>query len=356
MRSVTSDEALRRVAAFGLPSIDPAPFTVDSPDRLLQLAEAQRVGVRLDRAVAAGIVVYDDEGWRTRCRDRGIAAAETTLAAHAAAMAVGAVMERSGIRYAVIKGCATGPLDYDDPVSRFSTDVDIVVLPDDLDATVAKLGTRTDVPRNARWHRRFGHAITVAGPTGVEVDIHVRVNHGYVGLAVPITEFLQSTDTYELAGKTLYTVDRVSRLLLAAIHAGGVHPSLHAERDVPQLAVRGAADWEEAADRARRWHVDGFFARGVTHSWERLGLAPHDLSEWARRHRSQGKQRLATRFTGARSQVVAGPLALPVRRWPGYIGPLLAPRREYVAHGGKDRAARFRIVRNELRDVGRRSR
>ena len=79
MQRLTSDQALQRVATFGLPSADPAPFTVDSPDRLLQRAEAQRIGVRLDRAVSAGIVVCDDAAWRTLCRDRAIAAAETTL-------------------------------------------------------------------------------------------------------------------------------------------------------------------------------------------------------------------------------------------------------------------------------------
>lgn len=348
MRRLTSEQALCRVAAFGLTGVESEPFEVDSPDHLLLRAETQRVGVRLDRAVSAGLVVGDD-AWRARCRDRAVAAAETTLAAHAAAIAVGRLMEQAGIEFVVIKGCATGPLDYPDAATRFSSDVDIVVAPGDLAAAIDRIGERVDIPRRAAWHARFGHAVTLAGPTGVEVDVHVRVNHGYVGLAVPVSEFLRTATSYSIGGQALRTVDRTSRLLLAAVHAGGVHPSLHSERDVPQIALNAEANWEEAIERATRWRVDGFFALGVTEAWSRFGLAPHPLARWAQRHRPRGKQRFAAHLVGARGQVIAGPLALPIRMWPSYVGPLLRPDRTYVEHSGKTRIERARIIREELR-------
>lgn len=344
MPQLTSLEAVQRIAMLGLSGNDPDPFEVDSLDQLLIRADTQRVAVQLDRAVSAGIIANADDSWRATCRDRAIAAASTTLAAHGAAWH----LAEAGIDAVVLKGCATGPIDYADPITRFSSDVDILVTPEELVPTITKLGQRSDIPRSRRWDERFGHAVTVTGPTGVEIDVHVRANHGYVGLSIPTNDLFSHTETFEIGGQTLTSLDAVSRLVIAAMHADGVHHSLHALRDVAQLVLVTGADWEEAAERCRRWQVDTFFARGVVAAWTAAGLVPHPIVEWARNHQPDGRQRLATRFRGPRSQVLVGPLALPMRHWPSYLVPLVAPRRSYVEHGGKSWAERRRIVRSEL--------
>ena len=276
MESLTAREALRRIASLGLPGASTTPFHVDSPDQLLVLCDIQRVTVRLDRAVADGVVTSDDETWAARCRERAVDAAGTTLAAHAAAVATEQTLRAEGIDAVVLKGCATAHLDYPRAVERFSSDVDVLVAPDDRDHVVSLLGGRvTDAMRSERWHDRFAHASTVAGPTGVEVDVHTRLQHGYVGFAVPASDFASPPVDVTIGDTVLRSVDGPSRLVLAALNASGVHRSLHSARDVPQLTLVSGVDWERAIDRARNWNVDGSFARGVLDAWSMFDTGPH---------------------------------------------------------------------------------
>jgi hypothetical protein len=347
---LTAQAALRRVASLGLPDADETPFEVDSPDQLLLLADIQRMTVPLDRAISDGTILHDETGWSERCRERAIAAAETTLAAHAAAMTIGRLLEDGGVRAVVLKGCATGHLDYARPVDRFSSDVDILVPAADRDRIVKILGGEVlDSIRSPRWNDRFGHAVTVGGPTGVEIDVHTRLQHGYIGFAVPMEEALASTVDFSIGGVGLSALDPPSRLLLAALSASGVHRSRHATRDVPQLVLVTGVDWGETVERAIRWRVDGFFARGVLDAWSMFDLSPHPLTEWASTHRPRGRQRLVTRWTGPRSHVLAAPLALPPSDWLAYTWPLLRPSSSYVERTGKGGRERWRILSDELR-------
>lgn len=351
MTVLESSTALSRLAGYGLPGIADDPIGVDSLDQLLIRADTQRVLAHVYRAVRAGAVLNASSDWVERVRDRLFSATETTLAAHAAAMVAGRRLRDANVRAIVLKGCATGPLDYEHAADRFSSDVDLLVADVDRDAALTCFSAAPiDVVRRRRWHARYGHASTVVGPTGVELDVHVRVNHGYVGLAVPTTELFEDTDSFEIGDQQLESADITTRLILAAVHADGPHRSLHALRDVPQLVLGSTADWRRAVERAARWRVDSFFASGVTTAWSAFALEPHPIVEWARHHRSTGRQRVLQLIPGdgVRRQVLAGPLALSPFEWPGYVAPLLIPSREYVRSTGKTWRDRAAIVRSEI--------
>lgn len=343
--------ALRRLAAHGVPGADLATIDVDSLDQLLILADTQRVLAPVFRAVRAGLVANADSAWVDRLRDRAFTAVESTLASHAAAADAAARLTAAGLDVVVIKGCSTGPLDHANPADRFSSDVDLLVRPAEADEAMAVLGgVTTDVDRGRGWHERFGHARTVVGPGGVEIDVHVRVNHGYVGLSVPTDDLLRRAVPYQMGGRAVRAPDLVDRLLLAAIHSDGFDSSLNSRRDVPLLVLDGGADWNLAVERATRWRVDAFVARGVGAAWSSFDLPPHPVLDWARRHRPTGRQRLISWIPGdgVRRQVAAGPLALPLRRWPAYIGPLLFPSRAYVRSTGTGWRSRLAMVRDEF--------
>lgn len=355
MEQLTARDGLRRIASLGLPGANDAPFEVDSPDQLLLLADIQRMAVLLDRAVTSGTALAPtpDPGWTTRCRERAVQAAETTLAAHAAVMTAAPMLDECGVSATVLKGCATAHLDYSRAVERFSSDVDVMVAAGDRDRAVEILGGEVvDAIRSPRWNDRFAHAVTVRGPTGVEIDVHTRLQHGYVGFSVPPDQLTAAITDLRIGNRDLRCLDGPGRLLHAALNSGGVHPSLHSARDVPQLVLVGAVDWEESTERARRWRVDGYFARGVLEAWSMFDLADHPLTEWARNHHALGRQRLAARWTGRRAQVLAAPLALPPSAWIAYSLPLLRPDRDYVARTGKGWMERVSIIRDELRRRG----
>lgn len=350
MDVLTSREALRRLASAGLPGGPTQPFCAESPDRLLQIVESQRVAVRLDSAVSSGLIVSDDESWIERCRALALAQTEATLGAYAAATDAVRSLHDAGINCVVIKGCSTGPLDYEPAHSRYSSDVDVLVAPSDGDLSVATLGGVTvDVVRSARWHRRFGHARTMQDQHGAEIDLHVRLQHGFVGLALDTEQLMEHTESFLLGGQTIQSLDDPGRLLVAAVHASGVHRSLHATRDVPQLCHLGGVAWQETIDRASGFGIDAFVARGAIDAWSMFDVDPHPFHDWARNHHATGRQRLADRWTGDRAAVLAAPLALPVRSWPAYLYPLAAPSREYTQHSGKGLRQRVRIVGGEFR-------
>ena len=358
MTAIDSATALKRLACHGLPGVMDDSIAVDSLDQLLIRADTQRVLAHVYRAVRSGAVQNASSDWVDRLRDRLFSATETTLAAHAAAMLAGQRLQDAGIRTIVLKGCATGPLDYAHAADRFSSDVDLLVAHEDRDAALACFPSAPiDVVRRRRWHERYGHASTIVGPTGVELDVHVRVNHGYVGLAVPTAELFDNTERFDIGGHPLESADTPNRLLLAAVHADGPHCSLHALRDVPQLVLSSAADWREAVERSERWRVDSFFASGVTTAWSAFALEPHPIVDWAKHHRSRGRQRVLNLIPGGgvRRQVLAGPLALSPVEWPRYVAPLLMPSREYVSASGKTWRDRAAIVRGEVRRDDRRS-
>ncbi len=341
--------ALARLAAFGLPGAPDAVVVPESPDELLAAAESARVLPWVAAAHAAGRLAGVDDDWQRRLRDRHLSAVHTTMAAHAAAAAASNRLARAGFDdVIVLKGVATGHLDHDRPIDRFSADVDLLVRSGDIERLLTEFpDVVVPEPRRRGWEARYGKAITVVGETGVELDVHTSLAQGYFGLAIPPDELFGPAVEFSIAGTRLRALDAPNRLLHAAIHvATSEHIGLHSARDIPQLVLLRDVDWREAVDRARDWGIDALIAGGVLRAWSSLALEPHPITAWAGGVRPTGRQRLALSQTGgAHSRhYLTGPLALPVHRWPGYLSPIIWPSRAYLDEHGKTRTQRLRLL------------
>jgi hypothetical protein len=347
-------EALARVGAYELPGASSEPIAADSFPELLALAESQRMLSWLSAAVEDDQVEEITDEDRVDLRQRTVVAIQTTLAAHSAAVSMIARLREVGVTdVRVLKGCATGYLDYSPLGRRYSSDVDLLVRPSDYDAALSVF-PRSDIPpsRSAKFQRRYGKAITVVDESGVEIDVHTMLTHGYFGLVVPVEGLMACPDRFEIGGIEMLGLDRPNRLLHAATHvAASEYIGMHSARDVLQLVMVGEADWRETIARATRWKVDGLFAVGVVKAWEMFEVEGHPLVEWAEQHRPIVRQRLALGLAGTRAHgpQMTGPLALPLHRWPGYILPFAFPSREFLAARGERRAALARRVTREIR-------
>lgn len=346
--------ALAQLAAFGLPGVDVRPIRLSSHDELLAAAELRRAVPWVAAAVAADRVNGVDDNWRGRLHQRHLVAVQTTMAAHAAAANTVERLVLAGFEVRVLKGVATGFADYERAVDRFSSDVDLLVRSDDLLGVLDALGAdESPTPRRPGWDERYGKAITVASATGVELDVHSTLAQGYFGLAIAADELFTQFDEIRIGDTTAArTLDGPGRLIHAAVHrAASPRSGLHSVRDIPQLVLVGGVDWQEAVERTERWGIDALFARGIRQAWGSFPLESHPLVEWATAMQATGRQRLALRYSvrSGAGQFLTGPLALPVRRWPGYMYPIVWPSPAYLQAHGKSRSQRLRLLLPGLR-------
>ena len=278
------------------------------------------------------------------------------MAAHAAACDVAERLAAVGITdVRILKGCATGHLDYDRPTDRFShrrRRADPCRRP--RPARIAR-STRRPIPepRRRRWQEHYGKSTTV-------VDEHAR------GDRPPRDDqpgLLRSGD----ARSTSCSPTRRAFTIGGTAHARPRRaqpadprrqPRRRLEPLQPALGPRRAAArarqrrrLAEAVERVERWKVDALFALGVLRAWTDLAVEPHPLLDWAQRHETVGRQRLAMRIVGdrPRGHLLTAPLALPVWQWPGYVGPMLLPSRAYLAQNDKTWTVRMRSLLAELK-------
>jgi hypothetical protein len=284
-------------------------------------------------------------------------AVQMTLGAHAAVASVVTQLGAVGVAdVRVLKGCATGPLDYQRPTDRFSSDVDLLLPRDDLPKALSTFSNPPVIcaPGWPRWEQRYGKGSTVHDDHGLEIDIHSMLGQGYFGLSIPFDELMDRPDPFTIGGVKLFGLDGPNRLIHAAHHVGvssAGYTGMHSRRDVLQVALVGSVDWREAIDRATRWKVDALVARGVATAWSTFEVDSHPLLEWAQHHEAVGRQRVALRLVGNHhgGHFLTAPLALAPHRWPGYVLPLMFPSPAYLADRGIGRAARVRSVMRALK-------
>jgi hypothetical protein len=350
---VNAAEALSRVGAFGLPGASLDPIQVEVVADLVSIAQSQRMLPWLSAAVAEGRVENVSDSERSYLKQRTLIAIEITMAAHAAAASIVSRLRNAGVTdVRVLKGCATGYLDYSPHGQRFSSDVDLLIRSADYETVLSVFpDSEVPAPRRANWQRRYGKATTVHDEYGLELDIHTTLSPGYFGLVLPVPELMALSEGFEIGGVEMLALDGPGRLIHAANHAGGPgFIGMHSARDVLQLVLVSEVDWQEAIARTTRWKVDGLFALGVVKSWARFDIEGHPVLEWAQGHRLVGRQRLAFSLVGnrPRGHNLTAPLALPPYRWPGYVLPLAFPSRAYLEENDKDWRSRAKAIVDEI--------
>ena len=278
-----------------------------------------------------------------------------SLLAEASLVRVARRLASADIEMRVIKGLATAHLDHADPSCRATSDVDVLVRPDQLDRATDALADMVDwagsIPdRRPRFVARHGKDRTLLLSMGGWLDLHRMIAPSYWGFALDHQRLFDNADRYSLAGTELCALPRSLRFVHAVIHTGVSDDlKLQSLLDVLLLAAHlddpVAALNDPALSRTR-----GVLARGLDRVSSIVDL-PAPLRDWASSIDVSRAERLAlrsTRLDGSRSHW-AGPLALPVWQWPGYLTAIVAPSQEYLDWYDRTPGGHLRSAHRALR-------
>lgn len=369
------DRVLRRIATTGLPPElaghlsslvdDSRPVTDDTEwSSIVQRCSTNRIVGLLVAAIEHGDVAVSDDQHRE------------VLGHHREQLAKCLVIERQLVRTArlfgdaaiemrALKGPAVANLDYPDPAMRSFTDVDVLVRSSQLDAAVTLLLDQ-GLERRFREVRpgfdaRFSKGIEFFNGVDPEIDLHRTFVMGPYGLRIDLDDLWSSSEAFTLGGRELLALDRDIRFLHACYHValGGRDARLAQLRDIPQLlaAPGQPVDLDRCLDLVGSWHGEVVVARAVVSAWDRLGLAPTELSEWAGGHQPSSRDIRDLRtyldpHVGYAARCLTSVAAIPgLRDKSAFAWGLAFPSRDYGAGSHAGRRQRWAKVVSDLRRV-----
>ena len=345
------------VMAWALPGCERTEVPVGDVDRFVNTVMHQRVSGLVLAAADSGALTGWPDGIRPRLVDAHLAALRSSLAAEAASVVVSDLFRSAGVRHAVLKGCATAQLDYPDPATRVTGDVDVLIGRDDYALALATLegaGLHRMAPAfRTGWERRYGKDIALIGDDRVEIDLHLSLVEGYFGVVMPTSPLLDGLVRYDVAGRDIPALDTVGRLLHACVHTASSTPMrLGSAADIVQIAGSGDVDAVDVASVAIALRIGGAVALGIARAWDAFGVEASELSDWADSYRMDSIEvRAVAAFDGTagESRWRSGLAALPPWERPRYLLPLLVPSRAHLQHRRRSYLDHFRISARRLR-------
>lgn len=264
----------------------PRPLTDDEVADIVDWAAQERLDGLAWLALAG-----PDSPWpltetqRTALLECHLGGLRATVAAEAAAVWAVEILDRAAVRSWLLKGLASGHVDYPDPALRTSFDADLLVARRDLgtalDALLAAGCRRRTPPLRGWWERRYARAIELVSPDGVEIDLHAAIADGAFGVSFDHDALRRDSGWVELAGRRCDVLSPAGRLVAASVALVLTRgPNLRLARDIVQLRTRTSVAVDEARRLAGDWEgvVDEAVARSdeqvVGHSIvDRPGLA-----------------------------------------------------------------------------------
>jgi hypothetical protein len=298
---VTSAQALRTVAAFGLPGSQlrppAAPLSAEAWQLFSTGVRRQRLSGLLLAAVHAGqLPVQEDQR-------RQVVAMHTVATTHV--LRLEGFLLRSLDRFAaadievrLLKGSAVAHLDYPNPTLRPFADVDLLVRSKDFDrATRALLASghrRYFTEMAPGFDRRFSKGVSFASAEDLQLDLHRTLAQGPFGLTLRLDDLWASHRHFTLAGRRISALGDDERFLHACYHAalGDFPPKLQPHRDVAQMALTGSVDPARVLQLARRWRGEAVVARAISTAWSLFDVSTATaLSTWAEGYRGSGRER-----------------------------------------------------------------
>jgi hypothetical protein len=338
----TLDE-IAQVAAWSLPGGPRCTVQPEYPDRFVAAVAEQRISGLVAEAAANGALASSTPELTEQLRFTHLEALRTSLAVEAASVEVSALLDGAGIRHALLKGCATAQLDYDDPSLRTTGDVDVLIDRTAYSATLEHLGRagiqRLVPPFRTRWEQQYGKDIPLRGAAGIEIDLHLGFVGGYFGVNSDTGSLLDELVEYPLAGRRLPALDPVGRIVHAAIHsAGGPHIRLGSAADVIVLVAQRAPTPESVADRAHRLGCAPLVAAGIVRAGQAFRVDLGAIGQWAsgvQPTASEAHALAALVHPGGEGVWLSGLHRLPWARRAGYLAPLLVPSRNHLDARGR---------------------
>jgi hypothetical protein len=353
------------VAAHGLAGtlteLPSSPLRDDEWRELLAGVRLQRLPGLLARAIDQGAMGASSRQVE-QATDLHLHAMTTTLKLEAVLVRVAGLLGAAGLPFRVLKGAASSHLDFPDPSMRSFQDIDILVPPEHLDATVRLLGRhgfgrRFPAPRPG-FDARFGKAVTLVGADQSEIDLHRTFALGPFGQRIQVADLWSRPGTpFFLAGTPATALDPDLRLLNAAYHCVlGDHPArLMPMRDIAQLALGGQVSATRVLALVAGWQGEAVLAQAVRATWDTLQIADMTtLSTWADRYRASPREERdlsvyldpGATFAGKSYAAVRGIPRLPDRL--AYLRALLLPQSSYLGSRHDGRIARLRQGTSEV--------
>ncbi len=279
-----------------------------------------------------------------------------TLMAEADLVRVTRALQQHDIDVRVLKGLATAHLDYEDPALRSTSDVDVLVRPDQLgratDALAPLVDSQRSIPDRRRRHtERYGKDRTLRLVDGGWLDLHRMVAPAYWGLSIDHDRFFGDGTRFQVAGTEMIALTHEQRFIHSILHAGyTADVKLQSFRDVIVLSSAFDRDPMEVLTQPWLSPVRGLLKLGIDRLTAVLGVDPSMASGLRQSHVST-HERLALRTRSLRGNRDhwSGTLALSAWRWPGYLLPLAAPSREYLDWHGRTRFGHLASARQALR-------
>lgn len=284
------DEFLVAIAAWGLPRIAPAAtnavaLPAGSGPKLVAAAEEHRVIGLLGLAVDSGEVDLEDEV-RALAAERHRRALVWCLRLEVQLLHLVDRLASVGIEPVVLKGPAIAHLDEVEPSLRTFADLDLLIPGSGMDEAVAVLtadgAVRSWAERRPGFDRRFAKSVTMRYPDGVEIDLHRSLCDGVHGFRIPLDELVGQQVSMAIAGRDVFALSRVHRILHTAYHLvlGSQSPRLMSLRDLASHLVDPTVDHAAVVDEARRWQGEEVLAQGVAACLDRLGVAAPAWQAW----------------------------------------------------------------------------
>lgn len=209
--------------------------------RALEIARAEKLGPVLSRTASReGLAGAAVDAWRRELR----AAAATRMWLAAAAADLVAILGNAGITFAPIKGWDLGRRAYPSPEERPTSDLDLLLPPEQLDSALEALGGAgfrllQTGRRVERYLREEGYAAALKAPAGQLIELHFRLwGSAPADLAAAI---LAAAPADPRLGPSARAIRLEHAFLLAAFHIfldGPPRPA-GAFRDLAMLAAQG---------------------------------------------------------------------------------------------------------------------
>lgn len=265
--------------------------------------------------------------------DRSVEHLARVIAIERAMLDATDLLDTAGVESLVLKGNATGRLDYPNPGRRAVGDVDLLVRLKQFERATRALtaaGYRS-VPTHPFGRSSFFHSETLVRPDGIEIDLHHRLAQPS---RTPISCWVDP-EPFQLGGRTLFAMSRPWRFTHALVHQlKDAPPTTRALSGLLDLVVMWTqgVDLDEVRRASREIDVATLVERGLHRITDLLGdEAPpptrQSVSSWSERRLAAALD--STRAVPGYLTLAANLRVQPVRLWPSYVRQLVWPTVEY---------------------------
>jgi putative nucleotidyltransferase-like protein len=345
---------VKRIAAFGLSAKDPTDISIEAnswPSTIAWLVGQRLTGLAVAAHEVGALKLGDEEA--AELHERHVGAMVVALQIERGLLRLAPKLHAAGVEFVVLKGPALACAFYPDPSWRSYGDLDLLVRTRDWRAACALLadsGFHRALPEpRSGFDERFGKAAMHVDAAGLQVDLHRTLTLGPFGLWLEPNLLFEPTAPLPIGGTTLRRLDDTTALIHACVHAalGSRRPRILPLRDVAQISMTAAVDWEELERLIQRWRLRAVVAGAMDHAETQLGIELPPPSRRLREIPADRRERraLAAYMTERRTRggtALSSLQAIPgLRPKAAYVRAMLMPDRAFLTARAEGRRGTY---------------